>query len=111
LATHKYSELAHNEPFAISTKIIRGRLAAIDKNESVGPDSVSGELLKLGEATFPYLARLLDITINNATIPNDWKKASVVPIYKGDDRSLVSNYSHVSLTSVVCKEMENVIAS
>jgi len=39
-----------------------------------------------GEATIPYLARLLDITINNGTIPRDWKKATVVPIQKGGDR-------------------------
>ena len=31
----------------------------------------------------PYLARLLGITINNGTIPRDWKKTIVVPIYKG----------------------------
>jgi len=31
----------------------------------------------------PYLARLLDITINNTTIPSDWKRATVVPFYKG----------------------------
>ena len=72
------------EPFAISTKIIRKRLAAIGKNKSIGPDGISGEILKLGgEAMIPYLARLLDVTINNATIPSDWKRAIVVPIYKG----------------------------
>jgi hypothetical protein len=54
----------------------------------------------------PYLARLLKITINNATIPSDWKKAIVVPIYKGGDRSLIVNYRPISLTSVVCKQME-----
>jgi hypothetical protein len=26
-----------------------------------------------GEAMIPYLARLLDITINNGTLPADWK--------------------------------------
>jgi hypothetical protein len=59
----------------------------------------------------PYLARLLDITIKNATIPSDWEKAIVVPIYKGGNRSLVSHYRPVSLTLVVCKQMEHVIAS
>jgi hypothetical protein len=59
----------------------------------------------------PYLVRLLDITINNATIPSDWKIAIVVPVYKGGDRSLVANYRPVSLTSVVCKRMEHVRAS
>jgi hypothetical protein len=58
----------------------------------------------------PYLARLLDVTVNNATIPSDWKKAIVFPVYKGGDRSLVTNYTPVSLTSVVYKQMEHVIA-
>jgi len=101
-----------SETFTIDTKIIRKRIAAIRKNKSVGPDGVSGEILKLGgEAMIPYLARLLDITMNNGTLPGDWKKATVVPIHKGGDRSLVTNYRPVSLTSVVCKQMEHVIAS
>ena len=33
----------------------------------------------------------------------------MVPIYKGGDRSAVSNYRHTSLTSVVCKQLEHVI--
>jgi hypothetical protein len=35
----------------------------------------------------------------------------VIPIQKGGDRSLVTNYRPVCLTSVVCKQMEHVIAS
>jgi hypothetical protein len=88
------------EPFAISTKIIRKTLAVTGKNKSVGPDCISGEILKLGgEAMIPYFARLLNI-IHNVTIPSDWKKAVVVPIY----------YRPLSLTSVVCKQMEHVTA-
>jgi hypothetical protein len=49
--------------------------------------------------------------MNNGTLPGDWKRATVVPIHKGGDRSLVTNYRPVSLTSVVCKQMEHVIAS
>ncbi|PNF31596.1 hypothetical protein B7P43_G18236, partial [Cryptotermes secundus] len=41
-----------------------------------------------GEAMIPYFARLLDITMNNRSIPGDWKKAIVVPIYKGVNRYL-----------------------
>ena len=58
----------------------------------------------------PYLARLMDITLNNTTLSNDWKKAIMIPIFKGGDRSSVGNYRPVSLTSVVCKQMEHVIA-
>ena len=59
----------------------------------------------------PYIARLLEITMNNGILPGDWKRATVVPIHKGGDRSLVTNYRPVSLTSVVCKQMEHAIAT
>ena len=100
------------EPFSIDIKIIGRRVTAIGKIKSVGPDRVSGEILKLGEEDMiPYLARLLDLTMNNGTLLGDWKRATVVPVHKGGDRSLVTNYRPVSLTSVVCKQMEHVIAS
>jgi hypothetical protein len=82
----------------------------IRKGKSEGPDFIPGEILKMGgEAMIPYLARLMDIAINNGTIPRDWEKATVVSIYKGDDRSVVKNYRSVSLISVVCKQMEHAI--
>jgi len=34
----------------------------------------------------------------------------VVPIYKGGDRSAVSNYRPISLTSAVCKQLVHVTA-
>jgi len=83
----------------------------VGRNKSVGLDGIPGAILKMdGEAIIPYLARLLDITINNGTIPRDWKKATVLPIHKGGDRSVVKNYRLVSLTSGVCKQMEHIIA-
>jgi len=57
----------------------------------------------------PYLARLLEITMNNGALPGDWRRATVVPVHMGGDRSLVTNYRPVSLTSVVCKQMEHAI--
>jgi len=59
----------------------------------------------------PYLALLLHITINNGTLPADWKRALVFPVHNSGDRSLITNYRPVSLTSVVCKQMQHVIAS
>jgi hypothetical protein len=78
----------------------------IGRNKSVGPDGISGAILKMGgEAMIPYLVRLLDITLNNGIVPRDWKEAVVVPIQKGGDRSVAKNYRPVSLTSVACKQM------
>ena len=100
-----------DKPFNIKIYIIRKRLAMIGRNKSLGSDGIPGAMLKMnGEAMIPFLARLLDITINNGTIPRDSKKAIVFPIRKGGDRSVVKNYRPVSLTSVLCKQMEHVIA-
>jgi len=100
-----------DKPFTIKISIIRKGLAMNGRNKAVGPDDIPGALLKMGgEAMIPYLVRLLDITTNNGTIPRDWKNAIVVPVHKGGDRSVVKNYRPVSLTSVVCKQMEHVLA-
>jgi hypothetical protein len=53
----------------------------------VGPDGIPIDILKLGgEAMTSYLARVLEISLNNATIPRDWKIATLVLIYKRGDR-------------------------
>jgi len=67
---------AHSDkPFKIKISIIRKLLAMIGRNKSVGPDSIPGAILKIGgKAMIPYLAQLLDITINNGTILRNWKK-------------------------------------
>jgi hypothetical protein len=63
------------QPIAINIKMVRKQLSAIARNKSIWPNGVRGEILKLGgEALILRLARLLDITINNATIGSDWKK-------------------------------------
>jgi hypothetical protein len=74
------------ERFIINTKVIRKILSKARRNKSVGPDGIPGEILKFGGETMtPDLARLLEISLNNATIRSDWKTAMVVPIYKGCD--------------------------
>jgi hypothetical protein len=94
-----------------NAQVIRKRLAKIGRNNSVGPDGVPGEILKLGaEATTPYLARLLEISLNNVPIPRDLKIAIGVHIYKGGYRLALSNCRPTSLTSVVCKQLEHIIA-
>ena len=93
-----YSE----KTFTTKINIIRKQLKTIGSNKSVEPDGIPSAILKLGgEAMIPYLARLLDITVNNGTLPKDWKRAVAVPIHKGGDRSSAKNYRPVSLTSVV----------
>jgi len=65
--------------------MMRKQLASIGRNKSMGRTTF-GKILKLDrEAMILYLVRLLDIIMNNVTIPSDWKIATVVHIYKGGD--------------------------
>ena len=60
------------ESFIITSRIIRIRLAKMGRNKSVEPDGFPGEILKFcGEAIAPYLPRLLETSLINATIPSD----------------------------------------
>jgi len=54
-----------------------------------------------------YLAQLLHIAMNNGTLPAELSRARV-SYSQWCDRVLVANYRLVSLTSVVCKQMEHV---
>ena len=49
-------------------------------------------------------------SINMSVLPSAWKIAVIVPIHKKGDKSKVSNYRPISLTSIACKVMERVVA-
>jgi hypothetical protein len=58
--------------FTIKTSIIKKRLAMIGRRKSVGPACIPDKILKMGgKAMIPYLARRLDIKINNSTTPRN----------------------------------------
>src|SRR5215813_8712498 len=52
---------------------------------------------------------MFNASMRSGVIPQDWRNANVVPIFKKGDSSDPGNYRPVSLTSVVGKLMEAVI--
>ena len=50
---------------------------------------------------------LLNKTMECGEIPDDWKHASVSPIFKKGVKNRAENYRPISLTSIVCKLMES----
>ena len=47
--------------------------------------------------------------LDGGFIPNQWKTANVIPIFKKGSRNSPSNYRPISLTSVTCKVFEYLI--
>ena len=42
-------------------------------------------------------------------VPNDWREANITALFKKGSKSANQNYRLVSLTSVICKQMESII--
>ena len=60
------------------------------------------------EITSP-IVMLFKKVLKEETVPNDWKDANVVPIFKAGQRYVAANYRLVSLTSQICKVFEAIV--
>ena len=102
----KQSELQFNPVDVL--KILR----STDPNKAPGPDQIHGKILKMCAKNVAVpLAMLFETSYYTCTIPNDWKSANVVPVFKKGSKSSVQNYRPISLTSLVMKIYERIIAS
>ena len=94
----------------ILTSEVQDILLSLDTDKAIGPDHISPFLLKHGATELaPSLARLFNYSLSSCQIPNIWKTANVVPVFKKGDKQDISNYRPVSLLSVVNKCFEKII--
>ena len=57
----------------------------------------------------PSLTRLINISLSVGCVPQDWKRANVVPIFKKGDNEDVCNYRAISLLSLISKIAERFV--
>ena len=60
------------------------------------------------EVAYP-LALVMKKTLEDGSMPEDWRTANVTPIFKKGAKNNPGNYRPVSLTSVCCKMLESII--
>ena len=81
-------------------------------DKSPGMDQMHPRLLKeLADTISAPLAIIFQATVHTSDLPQQWKDASITPIFKKGDRRVAANYRPVSLTSVVCKVMERLVVN
>ena len=91
-------------------RTVRKLLSNINSNKAQGPDGIHGKILKncaVGLA-FP-LTCIFRASYNSGHIPEEWKLANVVPIFKKGDKASVENYRPISLTCLVMKVFERIV--
>ena len=94
----------------ITRQEVLQKLMHLDSSKAAGPDNMFPKVLKeaASELATP-LHIIFSRSLEYAEIPDDWKWAHVVPIFKGGCKGDTGNYRPVSLTSQVCKILERIL--
>jgi hypothetical protein len=81
-------------------------------HKATGPDEVPAFILRSAAQQLVHiLTQIYRHSLDIGAVPQDWRDAWVVPIFKKDERHIAANYRPVSLTSTACKIMEHIIHS
>ena len=91
---------------------IEDRLNRLNPNKSSGPDDLNARVLKECKAEIAQvLACIFNQSPIHASVPNDWRRASVALLYKKEEKYDPENYRPVSLTCICCKTLEHILVS
>lgn len=94
----------------ITKEIVEEQLKNLRINKSPGIDSMHPMFLReVRKEVSEALADIMNQSLGTGKIPQDWRDAIVVPLFKKGSRSEASNYRPVSLTCILCKVMEKII--
>ena len=100
------------EDFRISVEGILKLFKNLKPGKASGPDKLKPRLLQeLCNENAPVLQIIFERSLQTGKIPSDWSKALVAQIFKKGDKSSAANYRPISLTCILCKVLEHIIAS
>ncbi|KAK8747748.1 hypothetical protein OTU49_016574, partial [Cherax quadricarinatus] len=89
---------------------VKKLLSDLDTSKAMGPDNISPWVLREGaEMLCVPLTTIFNTSLETGQLPEKWKTANVVPMFKKGNRNEALNYRPVSLTCIVCKVMEKII--
>ncbi|PKU44861.1 rna-directed dna polymerase from mobile element jockey-like [Limosa lapponica baueri] len=89
---------------------VRDQLRRLDIHKSMGPDRIHPRVLReLAEVIAGPLSIIFEGSWRTGEMPEDWRKANVIPVFKKGKKEDLGNYRLVSLTSIPGKVMEQLI--
>ena len=83
------------------------RVGRLKNGKAAGKDEITEEMIKGGgDRVVDCIWRLCNMAFENGVVPEDWRPAVIVPVYKGKgQRTECKNYRGISLLTVVRKIM------
>ena len=109
-------DLRNATPLMPDIKISEAGILNLLKNlipkKAAGPDRIKPVILQeLRVDLAPIIKVLFERSLESGAVPLIWNSANVSPIFKKGDKSTAANYRPISLTCILCKVMEHIIAS
>lgn len=99
-------------PIEIHSDGVTQLLHNLKPHKAAGPDNLPSYFLKeVAKEISPALSMIFQASLNQGALPDIWKSALVVPVYKKGSKRDPANYRPVSLTCICSKIMEHIIYS
>ena len=83
-------------------------LKNLNVNKAAGPDQIPTKILQAAASELaPALSRLFQFSLDNGEVPQDWRGANIVPLYK--KRGYPPGCKLLSLTAITYKLLEHIV--
>ena len=96
--------------YLVSTIVVFNHSNSLSVKKATGLDEIPSLFLKDGALILAVpLAHIINVSLLQGVVPDYFKSARGVPLYKKSDKTTIGNYPPVSILSVVFKIFERVV--
>ena len=94
----------------ISNTFVFKQLSQLKASKATGLDGIPARLLK-DSASFisPMITHIVNLSIKSQSVPQEWKHAKVVPLFKDGARDDMDNYRPISILPILSKILERAV--
>lgn len=95
---------------AISEVFILKQLRHLKVKKATGLDGIPARFLRDNAAVIAATVTfLVNLSLSTGSVPDEWKKARIVPLYKSGGQENMDNYRPISILPVLSKILEKVV--
>ena len=106
ISEHENDQIEFEIP-AMTSDIVYSHIRGMSSTKATGLDGIAITLIKLSaDIITPHLTGIYNLSIASGVMPNNWKKARVVPIFKSGNANELCNYRPISMLLVLSKILE-----